>query len=225
MTYKNTKTILFSSLIVAMVLPFSGMQSVDALHIGDEHSIYNYEERQQNLVNMLPIIEDRIDNARSDEVKESFELVKQRILAKLLDSSILENGAIELVGTFPSEPGEFEPNFVIEGIHLGCDDFPETWSYQGMMGPGETIIFIEQNFPDKFTNGTDENCDEMLWQDNMQLKIQPAFFGEGCYGDLVTSPTTSYVLSCGITTSGLWIVGITFAYHDYTETHYTYVNV
>ena len=39
MTYKNTKTILFASLIVAMVLPFSGMQFVDATHVnGEEHT-------------------------------------------------------------------------------------------------------------------------------------------------------------------------------------------
>lgn len=244
MTYKNTKTILFASLIVAMILPFSGMQSVDATHVnGEDHTpdkthlpivlpippqptVYNYEEKQQNLVNMLLAIELRIENARNDTLKENLELIKQRILAKLLEASLYENGAITLMGPFLSGNPVIDPNFSIEGDHLGCNGEIESWTYEGALANNQPVVLISQDFPNELTSGGPQDCAISAWANNVHLTIQPAFFGEGCQGVLDIESTFDYALDCqNSVTSGLYIVGITFNYANYTETKYTYVDV
>lgn len=230
MTYKNTKTILFASLIVAMVLPFSGMQYASALHAGENNSgIYNYEERQQNLVNLLERIEDRIETETNEDRKDRYELVIQKILAKLHESSAHENGTLEIDNIFPRVNALQDINFTIEGEHLGCNDTVESWSYLvGISARNNNLVRIAQDFPDTFTSASDGStwtCQELLWGDSIHFTMQPAFFGEGCHGDIDTTQTANYAVDCDIDISGLWIVGITFDYGSYTETKYTYANV
>ena len=298
MTYKNTKTILFASLIVAMVLPFSGMQSVNAEHI-TQHEIptfpdgtegdgdpdgshlygtpggvfspdvdlpdlpdvtlpngtagldgshlpigailngtsqhpgapmvnstateFNYEEKQQNLVDMLAEIEVRIANAPNDTVIENLELIKQRILGKLLEASLYENGAA--VRNFYPTDELITPNFFIEGDHLGCNSVSESWSFNGYIVSTRNVVLIDQNFPDIFTSDGNELCDQIAFG-SIHLTVQPAIFGEGCQSVIDTTPTADYMLDCQTDVArGLWIVGITFDYGSYSETKYTYVDV
>ena len=230
MTYKNTKTILFASLIVAMVLPFSGMQSANATHGGwgvdhDNPTEFNYEERQQNLVDMLADIELRIASGPNDLVIEQMELIKQQILGKLLESSLSENSVLEPMDPYPFDFELSNINFSIEGDHLGCDGQIESWSYEGVLRNGRNLILISQDFPDELTDGVPTECSIIGWTNNIHLAMQPAFFGEGCQGNLVTNSTANYALNCQTNISGLWIVGITFHYDTYTETKYTYVDV
>ena len=86
---KNVKTILFASLIAAMILPFSGMQfaaaeTVDELYeYPPEHNEYNHhaEIDMESLDREIAKYERQLENARSDEAREKIE---ERLVRALL---------------------------------------------------------------------------------------------------------------------------------------------
>ena len=76
MTTKTIKTILFASLIVAMILPFTGMQSASAM-TEDEH--------RANLVVQLDKTEAEIVECKNPGVLERLNALRDRIIAAIAE--------------------------------------------------------------------------------------------------------------------------------------------
>ncbi len=217
---KNTKRILLASLIVAMILPFSGMQFAYAESL---------EEKQTKLLDKLAVIEEKIANASSEKQIQKLEAKKQSILEQLFKN--VEGNSNEITRQTDdlqsgSAAANGQSNFNINGVHKGCDNANETWNYKGTMTTGSGWVSIQQNFPSQLTSGSAPNCSSWDWQSNVYLEIRDLFDSDkGCQGNLITSPVTSYWVNCQTPIQGLWIVKVTADYEFNQVSGYTIVGV
>jgi len=227
MTFRNVKTLLFASLIVAMVLPFSGMQMAQA-----EKS---FEEKQQRLIDKVIRLDERIANNPGDQVKiDKLEAKKQRVLERLFNNVNDENGetenaTVETKRPTPQNRSHNNPttpnyNIFINGVHKGCDNANETWNFKAAATKGSPLLSIVQSFPSELTSGSAPNCSSWDWENNVYLQFRNMFNSDqGCTSNSITSPSTSYTLNCQTPISGLWIVKIAADYEFHQVTGYTFV--
>lgn len=221
MTIQNTKIILFASLIIAMVLPFSGMNTVYA-----EESL---EEKQTKLLDKLTVIEEKIINTYSEKKIQKLEAQKQLIFEELFNNAGEPNNKITKYSSEISE--EYTnisgtSNFNINGSHKGCDDANETWNFKGTMTGGSSWVSIQQAFPIQLTSGIAPSCSSWNWENNVYLEMRDLFdTDKGCRGNLITAPVTSYSVNCQTPIQGLWIVKVTADYEFNQVSGFTIVGV
>lgn len=228
MTFTNVKTLLFASLIVAMVLPFSSIQIAQAE--------ISFEEKQQRLIDKVIRLDERIANNPGDQVKiDRLEAKKQVLLERLFNNVHAENDDIKEATTVNTQRHAPNPrsynnpttpnyNIFINGVHNGCDNANETWNFKGAATNGSSRLSIVQSFPSELTTGSAPYCASWDWENNVYLQLRNVFNSdEGCHANLITNPSTSYSLNCQTPISGLWIVEVTADYEFHQVTGYTYV--
>lgn len=227
MTFRNTKTLLFASLIVAMVLPFSSIQMAEAER--------TFEEKQQRLIDKVIRLDERIANNSDDQIKvDRLEAKKQKLLERLFnnvndENDDTENATIEAPRHAPQTRSYNNPttpsyNIFINGAHKGCDGINETWNFKAAADRGDSRITVMQSFPSQLTTGNAPNCSSWDWQNNLYLHFEDIFVSDRkCMGNLITNPSTSYSIMCGEPLEGFWVVKLTADYEFHQVTGFTYV--
>jgi len=115
-------------------------------------------------------------------------------------------------------------NININGAHTGCDGINETWNFKAKATKGSSWLAVVQSFPSELTSGSAPNCSSWDWENNLYIQMKNMFDSDqGCSGNLVTNPSTSYSLNCQTPISGMWIVKITADYEFHQVTGYTFV--
>jgi len=218
--FKSVKTVLFAFLIVAMTPQFSGMGMV--------HAEESLKEKQMSLLDRLEVIEEKITYTDSEKKIQRLEAQKQLILEKLFNNAGESNNEITKQLSKNSKDVGIDGNsdFYINGSHKGCDDINETWNYRGTMTSGSGWVSIEQNYPSQLTSGSAPDCSSWDWESNVYLEMRDLFnLDNGCQGNLITAPVTSYWINCQTPIQGFWIVKVTANYEFNQVSGFTLINI
>ena len=143
MTTKTMKTILFASLIAAMILPFSGMQFVVA-----EEQTEMSDDKKQRLINKVQKLEERIAQADDESVKEHLKAKQQAILKNLFDSvprSDTEFTTVERedIGASTQSGGLI----TVDGVYTGCNGSGVNWNFAAQTYSSSTWWNVSHYFP------------------------------------------------------------------------------
>jgi len=213
MTFKNTKTILFASLIVAMVLPFSGMNYATA-----EMS----DVTEKRLVSTLKALDRMIESATDETTKQAL-IDRQQTLLENLYEDVKDMERPEAVkGESKTSTSAEIDLFNLAGVHKGCDNQNETWNFEVDYATGGTWLSVDQWFPTILTTGDSPNCEEHTWKDNVYLDIARWNDNQGCVSNLDVDPVDSYSLNCGVVLYGFYIVSVTADYDGEQTSSYTW---
>ena len=116
-TSRTIKTVLFAFLIAALILPFSGMNYAQA-----EMS----DSQKERIIKKIQLLEDQIENATDESIKEKLQARQQAMLEKLYEEVEVENmkeNEVEIRTAPPTaNSGGTTTEFEIYGVHKGCDN-------------------------------------------------------------------------------------------------------
>lgn len=203
----TAKTILFVSLIAAMILPFGTINYAVA---EDETDLSDGEKRE--LIQRVQSLETQIQQAEDEQVRESLKFEQQDILQRLHDDISDVQATQATKGDTQQWSSEWRDLFNMYGVNKGCDDANETWNYEVDYN-GNTGLRVDQWFPSMLTSGDSPNCEEYDWESNVYLDMRNVWDGSGCHANLDVPPVSKYLLECA-TLGGFYIVSVTADYDD-----------
>lgn len=213
--------ILFSTLIAAMILPFSMMDVVEA-----EEQTKMSDKKKDRLIKKVQKLEERIAKTDNESFKERLQVKQQKILKKLHD----DVSDVERQQSVKGQTTEFahtansatQDLFNLSGIHKGCDNANEIWNYEVDYASGGTWLSVDQWFPNMLTTGNSPYCEEHPWDDNVYIDIARIWDGQGCVSNLDVYPVDDYPLNCGTVLSGIYVVSVTADYDGEQTSSYTW---
>lgn len=237
MTYK-TKSILFASLIALMVIPISSMSFADPVdfdsleieraesEIAYEIENLTFEEKQYRLISQVLAVQSqmRITSDTTDLAQQEQELLEE-LFNNGHDPETSNEATIHSVGDSDPQP-RFggNSNFYMNGKHVGCDEFNETWNFHGTVRIGFPVFSVEQSFPAELTSGSSPGCISSEWERNVYLTLTDTFdTSTGCHANIITDPQTSYSLDCQTPIEGFWVARVTADYEGQQVSGYTLV--
>jgi len=200
MISNNIKTILFASLIAAMVLPFSRMQYAEA----------KQTETIQDLVdkyaNEYTELQTKIDNS-NDRVKIQEWINKQLDIIDKVEALILEyTGNVadvqviinSQVNDDVSVDGTTSKYFSKSGTQVGCDNNSESWSFYGTIYYDRNYFWMTTNYPSDVSEGSFPECSDKPWGYNLYTETENLFsFGnEKCASNFTIGNYASSKFIC-----------------------------
>lgn len=216
MTTKTIKTILFASLIAAMILPFSGMGFAQA-----EMS----DDKKQQLMAKVISLEEKIAQAESESLKESLKAKQQEILKELFDS-IPQSDTQFTVGE-PEVTIESGGLITVDGIYTGCNGSGVNWNFAAQTYSSSTWWNVNHYFPNAISVGTSPNCTGANWDNNLYIESKELLSGKGCHTNLTVGAISSYWLNCKHIMDGIVLSEIKADYVGYpteiTGYHWQYI--
>ena len=209
---KTTKTILFASLIAAMILPFSGMQFAEA-----EEQTTMTDDQKQKLINKVQRLENRIAETDNEKVKERLKAKIQVVLKKLFDA-------------VPSSETEFDKSekniglksfgggmITVDGVYTGCNGSNVTWNFAAQTYSSSTWWNVNHYFPNAVSVGSSPNCTGANWDNNLYIESKEIIGERGCHTNLTVGAISSYWLNCQHIMNGLIVTEIKADYEGYPE--------
>lgn len=201
----TAKTILFASLIAAMILPFG---AIDYAVAGDATDLSDSEKRE--LMQRVQSLETQIQQAEDEQARENLKSEQQDILQRLHDDVSGVQTTQATKSDAQKRSNQWRDLFNMYGVNKGCDDANETWNYEVDYN-GNTGLRVDQWFPSMLTSGDSPNCEEHDWESNVYLGTRNVWDGSGCHANLDVPPVSKYPLECA-TLGGFYIVSVTADY-------------
>ena len=219
---KNTKTFLFATLIVAIIIPFSTM---DYTVVAEEENMSNSEK--QKLIKQVKQLEERITQTTDQSLQDALKEEQQKILKKLFDAvsgSTTEFTVEEREGQTTTKSGG---TITVDGIYTGCNDSSVNWNFSARTYSYTTWWNVSHWFPNAISVGESPNCTGANWDNNLYIESVEILTERGCHVNLTVGAISSYWLNCQHIMDGLVVSEIKADYEGYLEEitgyHYQFI--
>jgi len=207
---KKTQTILFASLIAAMILPFGGMNYAEA-----EMS----DKKKEQLIAKVLKLEEKITQAEDELVKERLKAKQQKILKDIFD--FVPRSNTEFTIGEPKDTGDVTIQsgglITVDGIYTGCNGSGVNWNFAAQTYSSSTWWNVNHYFPNAVSVGTSPNCLGSNWDNNLYIESVEIIGEKGCHTNLTVGAISSYWLNCEHIMNGLIVTEIKADYDGYPE--------
>ena len=223
MTITTIKTILFASLIAAMILPFSGM----GFAVAEEQTKMS-DEQKQHLIKKVQQLEERIAQADDESVKEQLKATQQVILKKLFDAVKPSDTEFTMIEHEDSDTSVQSGGLItVDGVYTGCNGSGVNWNFAAQTYSSSTWWNVNHYFPNSISVGTSPNCTGANWNNNLYIESKEIIGEKGCHTNLTVGAISSYWLDCQHIMNGLVVSEIKADYDGYpqeiTGYHWQYI--
>jgi len=226
---KNAKTLLFASLITAMILPFSVMETA----YSEEEMETKHQDKLDKLKERYDRIQDRIDrlekksDGTTDEKIAKLKERQDRILEKAMKINQKYINTAEIETDVKEKPSASQTqrshsssfgSIDIKRTRIGCDSNTEVSHAYGYVVYGSSSFWLTHNYQNPVSVGNSQsNCIDYDWDDQIKVYADNIWnIYEGCYAYFSLSSYGSNNLICPGDTfdQGEWWYFETTGYYD-----------
>ena len=197
----TTKTILFASLIAAMILPFSGMNYA----VAEEDTEVQDQKKLDVLKNRYEKIQAKIDSSSDEKKISEWKDVQTRIIAKAMaindkyntsNAVVAESTLADDAGVSSFSSSSYE-TISITSSRTGCDQNSEAASANGYVIYGNDRFYLTHNYANPISTGSFPNCTDQDCDDQLKIYADNVWnTQEGCYGYFSVSSYGTNMFIC-----------------------------